>query len=675
LVVCPLLWAANSAAAQMRSAQQMVGEAMELLRAGRAAEARMILEQVLEIDPENGAAHLQLGRMALERGELDGAEEHLELAAGSEVPRVFMAWHLLGRVQLLTNRPAVARTSFSRALEKTPRFAPALEGRARASLFLGEVEPAIVDLQAAMALPGAPADAGLLLGEVIVLVERDDEARSVLQALSTSEEAGEEAATAAALLQLAIDNRQMTHSAKELRTAVGRHLELSQAYLALGVHHFRLGERAAAEAPLRIAVDMDDSDPVPGLLLAKVLGEGEEAIRPEAVRELGRKWLRASRLLERGELETAAGLATEIVASRPHHVPARLVLIEAAEQSDDYWTAMSGYQQLLEWLPGIALLQARAAQTAHAMRADDLATCLATRALFSMPEDGSLHHLLAAGLAGSGQTEAAIEACRQAIALGVRESSVYQLLGDLHFGRLEVAEAIAAYSQALELDPGTAESLASFVVSSLTTDDYEALKSLLDRHVEAHPENVNTLYSLGVMSLRDNDLEAAGRYFERLVEVAPTHTQVYYNLGQIYLRAGRMEEGRAAMERFRELKAQQDAEWLVQNQSHALRIDARDAVAQGDLGKGVQMYARLVEQGPASHEDFLEAGEACLTMGDAAAAAAWFERLLEFSPYDRRALEGLVLAARLAGKEEVAEEAESRLAILSWPCSSSNATE
>jgi len=621
-----------------------------------------------QLPSSDGAAHLQLGRLALERGDLDEAEEHLELAADSQVPRVFMAWHLLGRVRLLSNRPADARTSFNYALEKAPRFAPALDGRARASLFLGEVEPALVDLEAAMALQGAPEDAGLLLGEVLILLERDDEARTVLQALITARQAGEEAATAAALILLAIDDQETTRQEAELNSAVGRHPELSQAYLALGLRQFRQGERVGAEAPLRIAVEVDDRDPVPGLLLAQASGEGVETIWPEPFPGLGRRFLRASRSLGRGEVETTTRLATEIVARRPHHIPARLLLIEAAQQSDDYWSALAGYEQLLEWLPGVALLQARAAQTAHAMGADDLATCLAKRALSSMPEDGSLHHLLAAGLAGSGQTEAAIDACRRAIELGVRESSVYQLLGDLYFGRLEVAEAMAAYSQALELDPSTAETLASFVVSSLTTDDYEALKGLLKRHVEAHPDNVNTLYSLGVMSLRDNDLAAAGRYFERLAKVAPTHTQVHYNLGQIYLRAGRQDEGQGAMERFRQLKANEDAEWLVHNQSHALRIDARDAVALGDFGKGVQAYAQLVEQGVATHEDYLEAGEACLSMGDAAAASAWFERLLEFSPYDRRALEGLAMAASVLERPEVAEEVARRQAILSWPC-------
>jgi tetratricopeptide (TPR) repeat protein len=642
---------------------------MALLRAGNAPEASELLEQVLEIDPANGAAHLQLGRLALERGDLAGAEKHLELAADSQVPRVFMAWHLLGRVQLVTQRPAEARTSFGHALDKAPRFAPALEGRARANIFLGEVEPGLDDLRAAVALPGAPASANLLLGELLVYLQRDGEASSVLEALPSAVSAAEEAA--ATLLLLALDDEESSGRLAALNSAVGRNLELPQAYLALGVRHLRQGEPGSVEAPLRIAVDMDDRDPVPGLLLAQVLGEGAAATRPEVFPELGRKYLRASRSLERGEEETATRLATEIVTGRPHHVPARLLLIEAAERSDDHWSAMAGYEQLLEWLPGVALLEARAAQTAHAMGADGLATCLARRALSSMPEDGSLHHLLAAGLEGSGQTEAAIEACRQAIDLGVRESSVYRLLGDLHYGRLKVAEAIAAYSQALELDPNAAETLASFVVSSLTTDDYEALKDLLERHVEAHPENVNTLYSLGVMSLRDNDLEAAARYFERLVEVAPTHTQVNYNLGQIYLRAGRQDEGEAAMERFRELKAKEDADWLVRNQSHALRIDARDAVAQGDPGKGVQKYAQLVEQGTASEEDYLEAGEACLTMGDSAAAYAWFERLLDFSPYDRRALEGLLTAARLLGDDERTEESAHRLAILSWPCSGS----
>lgn len=644
----------------------MVGEALALLRAGKTVEARALLEQVLEIDPDNGAANLQLGRLALERGDLDEAEERLELATASEVPRAYVAWHLLGRLQLMTRRAAEAKDSFSRSLEISPQFAPARVGRARASLFLSEIEPALEDLRMAMELGGVAPETGLLTAKVLVLLDRDEEARGVLEVLGGSEDTDEEVALAADLLLPAIADQDPASREAALSTALGWHLDLPPAYLALGMFYLRVGNGAAAEIPLRIAAEINDRDPVPGLLLARATGEGVETIWPEAFPELGKKSLQASRSLERGELETATRLATEIVERRPLNVRARLVLIEAAERSDDHWTALAGYEQLLAWLPEVPLLQARAAQTAHAMGADELAISLAKKALSSTPEDGLLHHLLAASLAGSGQTDAAIDACRRAIELGVRESSVYQLLGDLYFDKLEVAEAIAAYSQALELDPGAAETLATFVVSSLTTDDYEALKDLLERHIEAHPENVNTLYSLGVMSLRDNDLEAAGRYFERLVEVAPTHTKVHYNLGQIYLRDGQQDKGQAAMERFRELKAKEDAEWLVQNQSHALRIEARDAVAQGDPGKGIQMYAKLVEQGPASPEDYLEAGEACLVMGDATAAAAWFERLLEFSPYDRRALEGLQAAARLLDRHEVAEETARRLEILSW---------
>jgi tetratricopeptide (TPR) repeat protein len=669
VALCSPLSLISSATAQVPSAQERVGEAMKLLQAGRVAEARAVLEGVLEIDPDNGAAHLQLGRLALERGDLDVAESHLEQATISQPPRVFAAWNLLGRVQLLTGRPADARTSFTQAVEKAPRFAPALEGRARASLFLGEVEPALVDLESAMALPTAPRETGLLIGEVLLLLNRHAEARAALSAVAGSEEVGEKAKTAAEVLMLAIDPPGSQRPETSLIVALGDHLDLAQAYLALGVFSLLREDSTRAETALRVALEIDDQDPVPGLLLASTVGEAPQAIWPESYPELERTLARASRSLERGDAETASRLANEIVGRRPHHLPARLILIEAAERGGDRWAALAGYEKLLEWLPGIPLLQAHAAQAAHAIGADELAICLAHKALSATADDGSLHHLLAASLADSGQTEAAIEACRRAIELGVRDSSVYQLLGDLHFDRLEVAEAIAAYGKALELDPSTAETLGSFVVSSLTTDDYEALKGLLERHVESHPQNVNTLYSLGVMSLRDGNLAAAREFFERLAEIAPTHTQVHYNLGQIYLREGRREEGRSAMERFRELKAVKDAEWLDHNRSHALRIEARDVVAQGDPAEGVRIYARLVEQGTATQEDYLEAGAACLEMGDAAAAYAWFERLLEFSPYERGALEGLATAASLLGRKEVAESTANRLATLSWPCS------
>ena len=109
----------------------------------------------------------------------------------------------------------------------------------------------------------------------------------------------------------------------------------------------------------------------------------------------------------------------------------------------------------------------------------------------------------------------------------------------------------------------------------MTTEDYRALRDLLEEHVGTHSDNVNTLYSLAVMHVRDGELDEAERLFLRVEKLVPKRAQVHYNLAMIYARHGREEDAGVAMDRFREVKGLENEEWERQNRINARRLAAR----------------------------------------------------------------------------------------------------
>ncbi|MFQ5789643.1 MAG: tetratricopeptide repeat protein, partial [Acidobacteriota bacterium] len=228
----------------------------------------------------------------------------------------------------------------------------------------------------------------------------------------------------------------------------------------------------------------------------------------------------------------------ESLARAPHFLPPRLFLIEIAEEGGDRWEALAHYRKILEQRPSVPELPdilAGMAQLARSMGALELAECSLRPSLEAQPNNGFFHYLLGLILSESGRVEEALASCLRAVELGFRKAPVYVTLGNLYYQKMLLSESIAALGQAVERDPAAAETLASFALTSLTTEEYRALRSLLEKHVEAHPESLNTLYGLGAMYLREGDLAKAKELFQRLEKLVPQHSQVHYNLGLIHL--------------------------------------------------------------------------------------------------------------------------------------------
>lgn len=90
----PLLVAATTRPGAKPDAGLLYYRGLAEFRTGRTEEARRSFQEVIKIEPRNSAALFYLGRIAYERGELDGAIVMLNRATQSD-PRLAEAWTLL----------------------------------------------------------------------------------------------------------------------------------------------------------------------------------------------------------------------------------------------------------------------------------------------------------------------------------------------------------------------------------------------------------------------------------------------------------------------------------------------------------------------------------------------------------------------------------------------------
>lgn len=151
-----------------------------LINRKRVAEARVLLDEALELDQKLSLAHESMGLLHLLLGEFDQAEhafaEALKLDSRSVLAQYYLASRLARRAETADER-AVVESGFKRAIELDPGFAPGYDGLA---VFYAKrrenLEEALALARKALDLePGVSAYA-LHVREILMALGRTDEA-------------------------------------------------------------------------------------------------------------------------------------------------------------------------------------------------------------------------------------------------------------------------------------------------------------------------------------------------------------------------------------------------------------------------------------------------------------------------------------------------------------------
>jgi len=107
----------------------LLNQAEGLAKDGKLTEAIDRYRHVLRLDPENAQAHADLAHVLLERGEVDDAFHHIELAIGADIlPPSAQILTDLGRISASRGLLRRATEAFREALRLDPAFRPASHG-------------------------------------------------------------------------------------------------------------------------------------------------------------------------------------------------------------------------------------------------------------------------------------------------------------------------------------------------------------------------------------------------------------------------------------------------------------------------------------------------------------------------------------------------------------------
>jgi tetratricopeptide (TPR) repeat protein len=240
----------NTALAQLRTAKLVLdlGDPDGAIVKSRAALGTPALAPV---------ARAVLVRALLIKGKPDLAEGELTSAVNA-APGDVAALTQLGRFLLSQRRPQEALSRFQAASKLRPNAAEPLKGEVEAYLALGQRDEALATAEQIARLQGGKATDLLYLGAIQERAGRADEAARTYQRLA---ENGTHLAATRALARLYAGEHREAEAVQLLEAAAQVHPQSSRPWVDLANLQLRRGDRSAAIAAYRRALERDAESP------------------------------------------------------------------------------------------------------------------------------------------------------------------------------------------------------------------------------------------------------------------------------------------------------------------------------------------------------------------------------------------------------------------------------
>ncbi len=307
-------------------------------------------------------------------------------------------------------------------------------------------------------------------------------------------------------------------------------------------------------------------------------------------------------------------------------------------------------------------------------RADDLARCAARRATDVAPEDPGAW-LLLARTSTEADPAAALHAAESSLAAGgARNSALWMLLGELRAFRMNVEGSLAAYAEALRLDPAAAGEMASPALDAIAAGDDEELLALLSERARRVPGALSTRFTIAKRALRLGRAADAVRELRALAAMRPDHAAILTALHSALRQTGEPTEADHVLARLGVVTAAEQSAWERSNAREQARRAAQAAFDRGDFAAAVLAWESLVASpapadGPGRRaRDLAALGRSLAALGRAEAALEAFERSLALGPFDAEVLAAAAEVAMSSGQSDAARRYEARAGLVASEC-------
>ncbi len=121
-------------------------------------------------------------------------------------------------------------------------------------------------------------------------------------------------------------------------------------------------------------------------------------------------------------------------------------------------------------------------------------------------------------------------------------------LGRIHLSNQDWSDAVAAFEQALALDPDNAEALTNLGTVAMQRGQAEEALRWYGRALQANPNNVDAILQIAGLRTARNELPLAESMYRQALALEDRLPPPYIGLGDILQRQGRQEEARQVLE-------------------------------------------------------------------------------------------------------------------------------
>jgi putative PEP-CTERM system TPR-repeat lipoprotein len=261
------------------------------------------------------------------------------------------------------------------------------------------------------------------------------------------------------------------------------------------------------------------------------------------------------------------------------------------------------------------------------------------------------------GLARIALTEkdmgAAFSLTEQAIKAGPKDSRNWIYKGQLLRAQEKYEEAIAAFTQAVSLQPGLPGPYLERASDEISLKKFDAAKADIAAARKIAPNDIHVIYTQGRFDAEQGNYPAARESVQKVLAVAPGHLPSILLAGMVELRLGGTEAAEQYLKRYVD---------NYPDNAFARTLLTRALLKNGRAGDAIQTLSPLLKSGRPTSQDLTLAGEAMLQGGDPRMAAEFFGRAIQLNP-DNSGLHTSLGLARLSVGESAQALSELETAV------------
>ncbi len=308
----------------------------------------------------------------------------------------------------------------------------------------------------------------------------------------------------------------------------------------------------------------------------------------------------------------------------------------AAEPTGSLETALAHTASMLGDRPALAVLQAQEilrvvpghpqAQlllgVAHRLNGDPAAARAVLAPLAAQAPAWSAPHVeLGLAEAALGETDAAIEGLRRAVAIDPMQPHAWRALGDLLLVRGEVEAAQEAHGQVVNASVG--DPVLMQAASALFENRLDVAERLIRPFLQAHPTDVAAIRMLAEVAARLGRFEDAEHLLERCLALAPGFDAARQNYATVLHRQNKAVEALVEIERL-----------LEKDPSNAglLSLKAASVSRTGDQDLSAELYRAVLERHPDQPKVWMSYGHTLKAIGRTAEAVEAYRRSTALAP-------------------------------------------